>query len=211
MTLSQIEAAANRGGIANGGFNIKHVLRFEVIPEFYRKVGPDATWLRKSGILNITSAARQYDLPDDFFKLESMGYQVSYIGDDPELVQEAEAITAAETGEPDGYYFVRRTSDNTLRAIKFNRWPDQPYTAHYVYRSRLYFVNDVDDLELDEYILPDYQSALIKLLRAEILYDRFGAGDSRGARDEAKGLEIIEELKFGGSDQARKSHAVYSW
>lgn len=217
MTLAQIEQAANRGNIASGSFNIRHVLRFEVIPEFYRKVG-DVRWLRKNDTLPVSASDRDYDLPADFRSMIAVyrpvtgsngeAQELTYIGENPLLVAEAEINTTA--GAPTGFYIVRHSTESTWRAIKLDCPPDTTYSLPYVYRSRLAIPNETFDAELDQYIPEDYQSALIWGLRAQIYLDRFSQDDQRYPVAENKFAEICEEAKEGAADLARRNYAVYA-
>lgn len=216
MTLSQVEQAANRGNIANGSFNIRHVLRFEVIPEFYRKVG-DVRWLRKNATLPVSANDREYDLPADFRSMIAIYRPVAgsngkpealrYIGEDPALVAEAEINT--EAGPPTAFYIVQ-SSESQWRAIKFDSPPDMAYTLPYVYRARLTFGSDTTDLDLDQYIPEDYQQALVQGLRREIYLDRFSKDDQRYIVAAQKFEEICEEAKEGAADLAQRNYAVYA-
>lgn len=209
MKLSQIESQANRGHLAAGAFNIRSTLRFEVIPEFYRKVS-DATWLRRNRLFKLVPPQREYDLPIDFRSMISVGNkgaELKYIGEDPMLVTAAEMAVTASC--PAGYYFVQDSENLLQKAIRFSAEPDMEYSLPYVYRSRLVFHNDADDTELDEHIPPDYQQALIQGLRAEIYLDRFGQQDQRYVVADQRFREIIEEAKEGAHDMARRNYAVY--
>jgi hypothetical protein len=209
MKTSQIEALSNKGNLASGAFNLKTTLRFEIVPEFYRRMG-DVTWLRRNRKLDVIAPERQYNLPMDFRSMVSVGgcgaAELRYIGEDPLLVTAAELATTAS--RPHGYYIVH-DDEGQWRAIKFDAIPDMNYTVPYVYRSRLVFHNDSDDVELNQYIPEDYQQALIQGLRREIMLDRFGQLDKRYEAAAAKFEEICEEAKQGAHDLATRNYAVY--
>jgi hypothetical protein len=217
MTLNEIEIAANRGNLGSGDFHLKHTLRYEVLPEFYRKVSEaDPTWLKKTSTLNILTSTRVYNLPEDFRSMVGVYYQapyaakpseIRYIGEDPKLVAMAEIVTAA--ARPLGYYIVQRTDNSKFRALKIDRPSDNAYTFPYTYRSRLIVSDDVADTELDGYIPEEYQQALIVGLRREILLDRFGQGDQRAAAAAQQFEEIVEQARSGGHDLARRNLAIY--
>lgn len=218
MRLSQIEAAASKGGIATGAFNIRSALRFEVIPEFYRKIG-GVSWLNRHNRINVIPDLRDYDLPRDFRSMVSVGGAIwpntyarseplRYIGEDPALVTASEAATTASQTAPQGYYIVYSV-ERKMRAIRIDTIPGMPFTLPYVYRSRLVFHSDVDDVELDEFIPEDYQQALIQGLKREIYLDRFGQGDPRYQVAAAKFEEICEETRAGAHDLALRNYAIY--
>jgi hypothetical protein len=217
LTLNDIEVSANRGNIANGGFNIRRVLRFEVVPEFYRRIG-DVRWLRRNNTITTTAGDREYDLPRDFRSMiavyrssaatgEKPG-ELRYIGEDPALVAQAELNT--QPGPPSGFWIVKHSTEETFRALKLDAPPDQAYTMPYVYRSRLVFANENDNIDLDRYIPEDYQQGLIYGLRAEIYLDRFSQNDPRYGVALNKFAEVIEQAKEGASDLARRNHAIYA-
>lgn len=209
MTLSQIEQLANKGNLAQGAFNIRATLRFIVIPEFYRRIS-DVTWLRRHRTLSVVNPTRQYDLPLDFRSMISVGsqdYPLQYIGEDPSLVAEAELATTP--ARPRGYWIVQDT-DSKWRAIRLSTIPDIAYSVPYTYRSRLYFLNDADDVQLDEYIPEDYQPALIEGLKAQMYLDRFGQQDTRYQVAAGKFMEIIEDAKEGAHDLAQRNFAIYA-
>jgi hypothetical protein len=217
MTLNEIEIAANRGNIAGGDFGLKHTLRYEVLPEFYRKVSEaDPTWLKKTSTLSIVTSTRVYNLPQDFRSMVGVYYQapyaakpseVRYIGENPQLVAMAEIVTAPS--RPLGYYIIQRTDNKKFRALKIDRPADTSYTFPYIYRSRLIVSDDIDDTELDQYIPEEYQQALIAGLRREILLDRFGQGDQRAGIAASQFEEIIDQARNSGHDLARRNLAIY--
>lgn len=207
MKLSAIEQLSNKGNLATGAFNLRSTLRFEIIPEFYRRIS-DATWLRRYGILSVVPPTRVYDLPRDFRSMITVGGDpgLRYIGEDPNLIVGAELNTTASAAK--GYYIVQ-SSETKWRAIKFDAIPDMNYSIPYTYRSRLVFHNDADDLELDEYIPEDYQQALIYGLRRDIYLDRFGQLDQRFQVAANKFEQVIEEAKEEAHDLARRNYAIY--
>ena len=208
MLLSQIEAMAGKGNIATGAFNVRNTLRFEVIPEFYRHVG-DVTWLRRGTTITVVPGERTFRLPRDFRSVISAGGKerpLCYIGEDPVLVARAEAQQTASC--PRGYYIVK-DAECKWRAIKFDAPSDMEYLVPLVYRSRLSFGNDADEVELDEFIPEDYQQALLQGLKAEIYLDRYGQGDERYKTAAARFIEICEQAKEGAHDLAQRNYAVY--
>ena len=84
MTLSQIEQLAGKGSLASGAFNIRAVLRFEILPEFYRRIS-DVTWRRRVHTISVVADTRVYDMPRDFEMMISAGVndgELKYIGEE---------------------------------------------------------------------------------------------------------------------------------
>lgn len=218
MTTASIEAAAGRGNIASPDIDLKVELRRNIIPRFLTDVG-DVSWRRKYGTVTVTAPTRQYNLPDDFFKMlklfrnlglsytwtwaeetrpwseiveqwshfgvgvRSGAYQgeLPYIGEDPLLVAQAEANP--QTGNATGYYIVQRTTTNLWKAVKLDNIPEVDSILPYVYLTSPQFADDTTSVELDPFILPEFQWGLVCGLRAEIFLDRFGRGDARYDRE----------------------------
>ncbi len=221
MTTATIEAMAGRGNIASPDIDLKVELRRNIIPRFLLDIG-DVSWRRKYATIPVTAPTRQYNLPNDFFKMVrfyrdmglasnwtwseattpwgeitedwehwGVGIRVPgdkvgmlYIGDDPLLVAQSESSTVA--GTPTGYYIVQRETGSTWKALKLNCIPDVDMILPYVYLTSPQFADDTTSVDLDPYILPEFQWGLVCGLRAEIFLDRFGRGDQRYDRENGR-------------------------
>jgi hypothetical protein len=182
MLTSLIEQYADIGGLSSPDINLKVLLRHNVAPAFIADVGFVA-WRRVFATLSLVNGAQSYDLPTEFWMMQSLtlapdfSKNLQYIGDDPEKVMAAEANGIP--GKPGAFYLVRRTGTAEYRKIKFNSIPDQAYTASYSYYSGIPFPDDITDVELDKYVPNYFQWAFVESLKKEILFLRFGIGDPR--------------------------------
>jgi len=207
MTTTQIESMANQNGVANPDFDVQGTFRFLVIPKFLADVDDTVGkvhWRRANGTLSIVAPTRQYDLPADFGKFEKvrsalasggLGAGLAFIGEDPDLVLDAEACTTP--GPPTGYWVVR--SSNTTPpivpwAVRFGCIPDGSYTAYFIYFRGIPFSDLTSDVNLDPYIPYDCQFPLVHGLRKEIYRDRFGVGDNRFAAEQSAYQEAVVSL-----------------
>ncbi len=188
MTTLEIEGYANEEGLVIGSadMNLLVRLRRKVIPKFYTDVG-ECAWRRKNATIAIVAGTRDYDLPANFGKMletpltadaDGDKRSLAYIGENVEAMSLATADT--DQGAPTGYWFVRVAGPPTLlRAIRLNKIPDQSLTLYYSYLSLLQFSDNTTSVELDNYIPPQFQWALVDALKKEIYLGRIPVGDQR--------------------------------
>jgi hypothetical protein len=194
MLTSLIEQYADIGGLSTPDINLKVLLRHNIVPAYMADVGFVA-WRRSFATLSLVQGTTAYDLPTDFWMMQSLtlapdfSKNLQYIGEDPEKVMAAEANVTQ--GKPGAWYLVRRATTMEYRRIKFNAPPDTAYTASYSYYTGPYFADDTSDVEMDKYIPNYFQWALVEALKKEILFLRFGIGDPRYvAAEQAYGVWV---------------------
>lgn len=207
MTTAQIESLANRENLANYDFNVGMVLREQVIPTFLLDtdaVVGKAYWRRRLATISVTASDsdRDYDLPSAFDRMDgeirftssSENYPpLKYIGEDPEAVNRAEAAT--NQMRPTAYYLVPGSSTGLL-AIRFNTYPDAPYTLRYGYLTKIPFDDDTTSIDLALYIPSQFHIAIMHGLRAAILEDRYGIGDTRAQTERGLYERVIDRMKL---------------
>jgi hypothetical protein len=211
MLTSLIEQYADIGGIAAPDLNLKVLLRRNVVPAFLHDVG-FVSWRRQVAALPIVNPTQAYDLPEDFWMMQSLALDsapsvpLQYIGDDAEKVMAAEVNTTP--GKPGGYYLVRRTTSLVFKKIKLNAIPDVSYPAHYTYYSGVPFADDTTDVEMDKYIPTQFQWVFVEGLKKEIMFIRFGIGDPRYvAAEQSYGTWVQRAAE--NPELARRSHAAF--
>ncbi len=187
MTTAEIESYADVGGIAQPDVNLKVVLRRKVVPEFMRRV-EYPSWRRKNTSIALLAGTQEYDLPDDFGSMKMLALnspestevkytELTYVGDDPlKIMLAAGTVDAAK---PTGYHFVRRTTSQLFKRVRFNCPPDLAYTCRLVYYNSVVFADDTNSVDLDKYIPDQFQWALVEGLKAYLYGVRRGLGDSR--------------------------------
>lgn len=188
MTDQEICSLANKGEIATADFDIGKTFRTMVVPKFLLDVDlivGVVHWRRAVWNQAITSASRNYDLPDDWERFEKLKLKtaaglednpLSYIGEDDDAVLQAEASTTQ--AKPSSYYVV--AGDPKRWAIRLGQTPDAVYSVLGIYYRTVPFPAATEDgLDLDPYIPAQYQAAPVLLTRAQIFLDRYGFGDGR--------------------------------
>jgi hypothetical protein len=211
VLTSLIEQYANIADLSSPDINLKVLLRRNVVPAFMADVGY-VSWRRTATTIPLIAGTSAYDLPDDFWMMQVLTLDPSdaplqYIGDDPEKVLSAERNVTA--GKPGGYYLVRRTTSLVYKKLKFNAPADTGYTARYTYYTGPNFVDDTTDVEMDKYIPNQFQWALVEGLKKEIMFVRFGIGDSRYvASERAYGMWI--ERAIENPELARRTAASFA-
>lgn len=216
MNASLVETLANRGDLATADFQIGATLRFGVIPEFLTDVAR-VGWRKRTVSLTLPQGAREVALPRDFGDMGGIWIPPIQDPSDPGLIyfgeSDVEVANAEETtdpGAPAGYYLPMASSgDLSHRAVRVDRPADRNYSLRSVYFWKIPFENDQDDsIDLDLYIPSQYQWALVDLLRAKIIDDRYSEGDPRyqAAMDSynkwVSKVLVTREL-------ARRNHVIY--
>jgi hypothetical protein len=187
VTTTEIAGYANEEGhiIGASDMNLQVRLRRKVIPMFYLDVG-QCGWRNLIATIAVTANTRQYDLPIDFVKMQdapiyAIGedtYSLAYIGENTREVALAEANTTLEN--PAGYWITRNGANpNAYRAIRLSRLPETNFTLVYPYLSAVRFADNATEIELDNYIPPEYQWALVEGLKKEIFANRIAVDDPR--------------------------------
>jgi hypothetical protein len=215
MLCSLIETYADIGGIAQPDLNLKVLLRHNVVPAFLHDVG-FVSWRRQVAALPIAASTSGYDLPEDFWMMQSLALDsapsspLQYIGDDAEKVMAAEIATTSGTpAQPGGYYLVRRATTQVFKRLKLNVIPDATYPAHYTYYSGVPFVDDTTDVEMDKYIPNQFQWVFVEGLKKEIMFLRFGIGDPRYvAAEQSYGTWVARASE--NPELARRSHVAFA-
>lgn len=183
MTTLQIETQADASGVAQADLDIKLALRQKVIYEFLHDVGYPS-WARYHETKTLSASARYVDMTSTRFRqMRSVfiapnyeeDYALQYIGDDDAKVLAAMATTTTE--KPTAYYLGFTGSQ--FERVYFNTIADQAYTVGLVYYKRIPFPDNSTSFDLDPYIPPDMQWALVEGLRRFILRERFGIEDRR--------------------------------
>lgn len=214
MLTSSIETYAATGDLSSPDIDLKVMLRRNVVPAFLSDVGYPS-WRRKPATFNCVASTQSYDLPDDFWQMQVVNIvlgtddpsDVPYIGDDPQKVLLAEAATTL--GKPGAYYLTRRTTTYLFKKLKFDVPPDAAYVCRYSYYSGIEFTDDTTAVELDKYIPAQFQWALVEGLKREIMFIRFGIGDSRyQASDNAYQAWVTRAA--GSPELARRNTVHYS-
>jgi len=218
MTTNDIERLANSGGQASPNFNIKEKLRGEVIPAFLldleEAMGRAPAFRRKALTLNLTANDRTYDMPSDFGNFVEDLYiydgttrvgRLPYRGEDPAYVIAGEGNT---TPGPPSNFWLRKKQDGPLWEAVITPLPDKSYTARGVYYWRIPFADMVEDVDLDFYIPPDWQGALIPGLKIHVYESRTSVKDPR------VGLAISDYKNWigrlsGKKEQAARNRAVF--
>jgi len=211
MLTSLIEQYADIGGLSTPDINLKVLLRHNIVPAYMADVGFVA-WRRSFATLSLMPGTTAYDLPTDFWMMQSLALDsapsvpLQYIGDDAEKVMAAEVSTVP--GKPGGYYLVRRTTSLVFKRFKLNCTPDASYPAHYTYYSGVPFVDDTTDVEMDKYIPSQFQWVFVEGLKKEIMFIRFGIGDPRYvAAEQSYGIWVQRAAE--NPELARRSHAAF--
>lgn len=218
MTTVTIEAQAGRGNIASPDMDLRVELRRNIIPKFLLDLG-DVSWRRKYSSITTSTSVRVHNLPDDFFKMVKFFRKpltwvpneepegMAYIGEDPLLMSASEIATS--TGTPTGYYIVQRATTNLWKAVKFDVQPDTIEAIPFVYLASPQFADDTTSVDLDQYILPEYQFGLVAGLRAEIFLDRFGRGDNRFERENERYQEwVVRAMEHKAQAPRNMGHFV---
>lgn len=223
MNSDQIANLANLDGVA-ADLDLQLILRAQVLPEFLADVG-DARWRRTNTTLALVVGTQKYNLPDDFYKMIEVAIpnagqaylqdadKLTYIGEDQNLVNKAEKNTVQY--KPCGYYFVPREPNSTLstydpshRAIRFDCPSDQAYTAYLVYVRGAYFADFQQQTDMNKWVPEMLQSGLVAGLRREIIDSRYGQGDSRWERADAKYQRCVVRARES-KDHSTRNYAVY--
>lgn len=218
MTTTDIATYANEENLVVGSsdLNLQVRLRRKVIPEFYRRVG-DVAWRRVDTTLSVLAEDREYDLGNDFLEMISVGrlisgsdplktYELTYIGENPHAKAAANANTIPST--PAGYWLKRASSaPKNLRTIFFDAIPDQSYTLPYTYRQEVYFADNTTAVDMDDYVPPQYQWALVVGLRIEIFNARLKIGDPRTAAANAEWESLIDSAIEDAEPAPRRKDA----
>lgn len=213
MTTHQIEQAANRGDIATADFPIALVLRQQCIPAFLEDCGR-IRWRTKTYTFTTTAGVRKYTLPRDFFEVDNVYVDAAtdplfYIGEDAQLVAQAEAASDAAT-DPGlvSYYLLPDETDDTRTALVLNVAPDEAADITVSYFWYLPF-EDEEEVDLRSYFPEQYHWALVDILRREIIDDRFGQGDQRYAAADAKYQEWLKRIANKRALAPRGNKATY--
>lgn len=188
MTTTEVATYANEEGLVIGAadINLQVRLRRKVIPKFEMDVG-EAAWRRKQDTLSISANDRDYDLPTDFGKMLTMPlyrdyneaeFSLDYIGEDTARMARARATT--ETGSPNGYWIERLTATpKTQRVLYLETIPDAAFTLYFSYLQEIYFEDNTTSVDLDQFIPPKLQWALVEGLKMEIYKNRISVDDPR--------------------------------
>lgn len=183
MTTAQIESNADPKGLAGTYFDLKVVLRRNVVPKFLADVGYCA-WRFKFATISLAASARYISISDgDFWHMKHVvikGYEASpltYIGDDMKHVLTAESATI--TGTPEGYYLKLHT-DGTWRVF-FDVPSNATRDIVIAYDTNIPFSDDTTSINLDQYIPKQFHWALVCGLQMKLYEDRLGIEDQRYA------------------------------
>ena len=213
MTTREIIQKANRGNIANGDFDLNASLFGEIIPEFMDGLGHVA-WSRKNGTITTVATVRDYDLPDDFWRMllvvpeAAPNDELPYYGEDQKKVLVLESST--EQRKPSGYNFVGNV-DSELKSLRFDYIPDAVYSFKFSYQWQLDEKNSSEDIDLNGYIPKRHQWALVTGLRREIMLDRFDQNDKRYIAEARKFDDAVKRASsLSNREQARRgSYGVF--
>lgn len=186
MTAREVIVNANRSNVANGDFDLNACLFNEIIPKFMDRVG-NVSWSRKIATITTEAGTRNYDLPDDFWRMIVIGPTfnpddaitkdgLEYYGEDLSKVLLFESST--EQRKPTGY-MLAQNDDGELKRLRFDATPDGEYVFPYVYQWQLDPKNTGVEVDLNANIPARFQWALVSGLRAEIMLDRFDQDDRR--------------------------------
>lgn len=182
MLTSKIEQKADIGGISSPDLDLPYLLRREVCPMFMHDVGY-VGWRRIVLTFNTIIGTRQYALPTDF-EIASLvtipslsGDGLPYIGESPEKLSKATASTTNAT--PTGYYLDYDSATGVQNKLSFDSPPSAAVAVNLIYYRTTYFADDTTAVEMDKFVPPHFQSALVNGLRMAICFHRFGIGDPR--------------------------------
>ncbi|MCP4899739.1 MAG: hypothetical protein GY906_22465 [bacterium] len=187
MTIQDVIGIANREGMADANFDLSGELRYVVVPQFLRDIKEqigETFWQVKPWSTSIDTTNKTYSLPSDWkrFRMIKLALadgtlsdtEMSYIGDRPERIIEAENSTEAVV--PAEYYIVHDGSGGW--EFKLAALSNFSTTIRAVYEWLIPFTG-VSDPDLDEYMPNDIQGLLVTRTRMLILADRLGEGDPR--------------------------------
>lgn len=192
MTTTVVASQANAGNLATSELDLQVLLRRQVIPKFFEdidNVGGKPWWRKQLWTQAVAVGDRDYLLPNDFNAFiddpkTSDGNTIGYRGEfDHDIITAEFALANNQTdSQPLGYYLLPDTEGTpTLAAPRL--WltsiPAAAFTMKGIYERTIYFANDSTEVELNPYIPPKYQYALVFALKELIAIDRYGAGDKR--------------------------------
>ena len=215
MTTTKIISFANEEGhiVGASDMNLEVRLRRKVVPMFYMDIG-ECGWRNIVSTISVVANDRQYDLPLDFLRMQDapiyaideVTRYLSFIGEDTREVAIAEANTTQEN--PLSYWITRTGANpNAFRAIRLSRLPLTAFTLTYSYLSAVQFVDDVTEVEFDNYIPPQLQWALVEGLKKEIFGNRLSVDDPRKVSAEAeydKYVHFAQEYREAAPREAFK-------
>lgn len=198
MTTADIEEAADPSSqLATADINLKLLLRHSVIPDFYETVGYP-WWRRKFDSVNLAAAGTYVDTTAQdvghirTIKVGATLDPVEYIGDQDDKVFAGMIATTA--AKPQQYWKKITTSGgNPVTRIYFQAPSDAAYTVYIAYDSHILFVDDTTSVNLSLYIPFQFHWALVEMLKCELYERRFGDGDPRYQRAEAKAGRLIAQ------------------
>lgn len=218
MTTSDIENAANPGGLATPDFPLKSILRYKVIPEFLIDVG-DVAWVRRTGTIQTVAGTRDYALASDFLRFRQIGVpsdypmslsddRLQYVGENDDLVLSLE--NAVGQSAPKSYWVINSSSE--FKTVRLAPTPDAAYTFPYSYIAFMRFKSAEEVRDLSTIAPEPLHWAFVEGLKREVFVDRFGEGDPRYMRAEAEyrswiGRANRMDMREPGS---RGSHRVYA-
>lgn len=125
---------------------------------------------------------------------------LEFIGEDADFILDAEANTTPAA--PSGFWFVKGTG--SPYAIRLNTIPAAAATLRGIYLKTIVFANDEDAVEMDTHIPHQMQWGLVELLRAELMGDRYGLGDSRYSVQMQRYADWMLTLDMGKEQAARR-------
>lgn len=224
MKTDEIEKLANRGNVATADFDVKLVLRTVVIPAFLDDCR-EAAWRKKVSTLSVTQSVQTVDLPDDFQKVLQISpgegnrtlQYLRYIGEDPDAMLAAEACITP--GSPTGYYITKRLppggtvgEDEVWKRLKFDVIPATSFTAYYIYMLQPYFGGALATkaVNMDPYVPANLQAGLVHGLRAQILIDRYGEGDTRAKTEQEQRERYVSRALGSQKDFGRQNYATFA-
>lgn len=189
MTTAQIETAADPSSVlAPADVDLKVLLRYKVVPDFYEQVGY-AWWRRKQVSLSISANATYVSsTAGDIGHIRSVylssdtDNELDYIGDREDLIVKARVATVAS--KPTQYW--HQLVSTTEMRFYFGAPSDGAYTMLLGYDSHIVFADDTSSVDLAAYIPKKFHWALVEGLKRELYERRFGDGDSRYQRADAE-------------------------
>ncbi len=209
------------------------MLRHLVLPDFFSRIG-EVSWRNVFTTVTLAAAARQTDLPDDFWKMRAVylpqspgqtaqvidgswcfppDWNLRYIGENTPRILACEA--GSTPGKPREYWIAPRiavpdvSTDISPRAIRFGCVADQAYTAYIAYERGPVFADDSTQVDMNNFVPELLQTGLVKGLRREILELRYNADDPRYAAAAAAFERWLETTDVRGSQLAPKTHGKY--
>jgi hypothetical protein len=214
MTTLEIEQKADPQSLKLADFNIKSELKMNVIPEFMEDVGY-VSWRRRFVTATLAAGVNYLDVPSTsttFGHIKEVYVppyeekdKLSYIGEEPRKVLTAKANTTA--AKPAEYWM--ESDGNFYTRIYFQAPADVAYVMGYAYDIHILFSDENASVELDPFIPPQFQWALVEGLRRELYRARNGVGDT-SFQIAAQNFETWKMRAKKSPDLAQKRRYVYA-